>query len=51
MTRKAKKLFEFACEDCGYIPQPNKEKSNENWDVVVVVCPKCGGKVKMEFIK
>jgi Zn finger protein HypA/HybF involved in hydrogenase expression len=51
MAKKSKSLFEFTCEDCGYIPQPNKEKSNKNWDVIDVICPKCGGKVKMEFVK
>lgn len=47
MARKPKVDFEVKCENCGYIPEPNKEKSNEHWAVFSTTCPKCGGRVKM----
>jgi predicted RNA-binding Zn-ribbon protein involved in translation (DUF1610 family) len=47
MVRKKKELFNFECEKCGYVPEPDKEKSNENWNVVMLTCPKCGGRIQM----
>jgi len=37
------------CEDCGYKPTSNKEKSNKNWDYYDTTCPKCGGFVGPVF--
>jgi Zn finger protein HypA/HybF involved in hydrogenase expression len=49
MARKPKIEFEFTCKDCGHIPEPDKEKSNENWNVIIMTCPKCGGKINMKI--
>lgn len=49
MARKPKIQFEFKCVDCGYMPEPDKEKSNENWNVINCTCPKCGGRVTMKI--
>lgn len=49
MARKPKIEFDFKCENCGYIPEPDKEKSNENWNVIMMICPECNGRVKMNI--
>lgn len=49
MARKPKVEIEFKCLECGEKPEPDKEKSNENWKVYSTTCPKCGGKVDMEI--
>jgi len=43
---KEEKHIEIKCSNCGYIPLPDKTKSNENWQVFDAKCPKCD-----EFIK
>ena len=48
MARKKQEII-FACEDCGTIPEKIKDKSTENWNVIPVKCPKCGGKIKIKF--
>lgn len=37
------------CENCGYLPEPKKEESNENWDYYDTTCPKCGGNIVPEL--
>lgn len=37
------------CEDCGYEPKPDKDKSNENWDCYDTTCPKCSGDIIPEL--
>lgn len=32
----------LVCPDCGYIPEKNKSKSNESWEVFDMKCPECG---------
>jgi NAD-dependent SIR2 family protein deacetylase len=36
----------FYCNKCGKQQEPNKEKSNENWEVYDNVPCKCGGQFK-----
>jgi hypothetical protein len=39
----------IGCRKCGYVPTPNKEKSNKSWNVIdEKICPNC--KIKLEFI-
>lgn len=47
--KKSEPIITYKCEDCGDIPEPNKEKSNENWQVIDLKCLKCGGRIKMDF--
>jgi DNA-directed RNA polymerase subunit RPC12/RpoP len=47
--KKSEPNITYKCGDCGYIPEPNKEKSNENWTVIDLNCPECGGRIKMDF--
>lgn len=49
MARKRKNEFYFRCKDCKEIPEPIKEQSNENWEVIPGKCPKCGGVYEMVF--
>jgi len=49
MSRKRKETFEFRCEKCNEKPEPIKEQSTEQWNVIPVICPKCGGKITMFF--
>lgn len=50
MGRKRKEIkINFKCESCGYIPESDKEKSNENWNVISLICPKCKGKIKIDY--
>lgn len=48
-NKKKTSKFVFKCIKCGYIPEPNKEKSNKNWNVIDCKCPKCGGQIKMDI--
>lgn len=41
--------FELKCGNCGYVPEPDKTKSNDNWDVYSTTCPKCGCRVKISI--
>ena len=50
MTKKAL-AFKFCCEDCGYVPEVNKDQSTDNWKVIPTKCPKCSGRVKIKFNK
>jgi Zn finger protein HypA/HybF involved in hydrogenase expression len=49
MAKSKKPLFILKCKDCDYIPEEDKEKSNENWHVYDTKCPKCGKPLDMEF--
>ena len=49
MAKKSKLAFEFACENCGYVPQIDEDKSTENWNVIPTKCTKCGGKIKIKL--
>ena len=46
MARK-KIDYEFKCESCGHIQEPDEGKSNGNWKVFLTKCSECSGKVKM----
>ena len=47
----AKPVIEMICENCGNKQEPDKEKSNENWNFYDCKekCKKCGGKFKPNF--
>lgn len=49
MGRKKELKINFKCESCDYIPEPDKEQSNENWSVISTICPKCNGKIKINY--
>lgn len=50
MGRKKKEFkIEFKCENCGYVPEPDKKQNNENWNIISTICPKCNGRVKIDF--
>lgn len=49
MKKKEYPKAEFKCSTCGYVPEPDKSKSNENWNVYQTTCPKCGGRIQMNF--
>jgi DNA-directed RNA polymerase subunit RPC12/RpoP len=40
---------EYICGKCGNKDLFDKNKSNQNWEVISMVCPKCKGRVKMNF--
>jgi len=48
LLRKKNKITAM-CKDCGCKPEPDKEKSNENWKVIPVKCSKCGGKIVLDL--
>jgi ribosomal protein L44E len=42
----SKKLeIEFICIECGCKPEPDSKQSSKNWDVINIICTKCGGKI------
>ena len=45
-ANKKKIKMEFICKSCGYKPEP---KTTGNWECVSTTCPKCGGKVGINF--
>lgn len=49
MTRKPKIEIDFKCSECGEKQEQNKDKSNENWKIFDMKCPKCGGKIDLVF--
>ena len=49
MAQKPKIELEVRCEKCGQVPEQDKTKSNDNWNVYSTTCPKCGGRVKINF--
>lgn len=49
MAKKSKLNMIFKCESCGELPKRIEEQSNENWNVIPVICEKCGGKIKPSF--
>lgn len=49
MPQKSVPDIKAVCTECGYKPAPDKEKSNENFEVFPVKCPKCGGRIKFEI--
>jgi len=50
MARKQKIEYEYKCEACGYLQEPDKEKSTDNWTVYPTICSKCGGRVKVSIL-
>jgi len=50
MAKKKEKIY-LACENCGFRPDENKDKSTENWKVydAQTPCPKCGGEIKIQL--
>jgi len=47
--KKRKMEIKHVCEKCGKVPEKDESKSNENWTVIPVICPDCGGHIKMTF--
>lgn len=47
---KTKSKMWFGCPKCGYKPEKNKTKSNENWNVFDVgKCPVCKTEMRINF--
>ena len=38
------------CRNCNYKPSHNEERSNDNWKVFNMKCPKCGKQMNIELI-
>jgi predicted RNA-binding Zn-ribbon protein involved in translation (DUF1610 family) len=47
---KIKQKVWYGCGNCGYKPEPDKDKSNENWNVYNnQPCPSCGEKMSVHL--
>jgi Zn finger protein HypA/HybF involved in hydrogenase expression len=49
MAKNKKPPFKLICKDCNLTPEPNKEQSNENWNVYDMKCPNCGKQLELDF--
>ena len=41
--------IKLVCKKCGKEPKPDKERSNENWNVYPTKC-ECGGELKIDVL-
>lgn len=52
MGKKKKILmYEMYCEVCKKPAVKDEGISTENWNVIPLICSKCGGRIKIDFDK